>query len=310
MTGNPSLDKFLEFFNSNSSSVISTAVNQDITFATKKFSDFKFSDIEINVKIPCILLNLNFAGIADFSMHLIISKTATAALADLMLLGDGNVEYSEEQNESLQEMFNQVLGSLKTELDSEGIHASGTVQEVQLSDMEIHKEFMNDNKMVEITFKLFNKDNFIYLIFDLTALKVIENLFGAISNANNQNNYAYSPSQNKNEGPSVSAQRVSFAEIEEVRPLNAKNINIDLLMDIPLPVTVELGRKEMRIKEILGLGQGSVVELSKLAGDLVDLMINGKKFAVGEVMVVDENYAVRIVNLISREERIRHLGPE
>ena len=66
----------------------------------------------------------------------------------------------------------------------------------------------------------------------------------------------------------------------------------------------------MRIKDILDLGQGAIVELTKLAGDLVDLYINGKKFAVGEVMVVDENYAVRIVNLISREERIRSLGPE
>ena len=64
----------------------------------------------------------------------------------------------------------------------------------------------------------------------------------------------------------------------------------------------------MKIKEILELGQGSVVELDKIAGDFVDIMVNGKKFAVGEIMVVEENFAIRIVSLLSREDRIKSLA--
>jgi len=317
MTGTQSLDKFLEAFNSNASGVLSTITNQSITFVTKNFTDFNFSTIESHITIPCLLLNITFASDTDFQMSIVIAKELAAQLADLMMLGSGDAEYSEEHNDALQELFNQVLGSLKTELNADDINASGNVQEVQLTDMEIHKEFLSDNKMVETTFSLLGKEAFIYMVFDSESLGVIDRTFSKL--AGNQTNGAGATSSSagggggsskKSDQPTVAVSRASFAEIEEVRPSGGKNVNIDLLLDIPLPVTVELGRKELRIKEILNLGQGSVVELNKLAGDLVDLLINGKKFAVGEVMVVDENYAVRIVNLISREERIRTLGAE
>jgi flagellar motor switch protein FliN/FliY len=311
MTGMKSLDIFLEAFNSNASGVLSTITNQQITFTTKKFSDFHFESIETNIPIPCLLVSISFTASTDFQMSIIIAKEAAAALADLMMLGMGDAEYTEDCNDALQELFNQVLGSLKTELNADGIHAEGVVQEVHLDDMEIHKEFMVDNKMVELNYELLNNPAFLYIVFDPPSLKTLDSLFLSVASepapiiAN-----ASTSASSKKDHPSVSVSRASFAEIEEVRPSSSKNINIDLLLDIPLPVTVELGKKEMRIKEILSLGQGSVVELNKLAGDAVDLMINGKKFAIGEVMVVDENYAVRIISLISREERIRTLGAE
>ena len=308
MTGMQSLDKFLEAFNSNASGVLSTITNQSINFTTSKFSDFAYDSIDKNLTVPCLMASVTFASANDFQMSVFISKATTAALADLMMLGSGEAEYSEENNDALQELFNQVLGSLKTELTGDGIEAAGTVNEVQLTDMEIHKEFMADHKMVELKFELLGKPAFAYLVFDQTSLKTLDTLF--LKAAQPAAAPAGGGGRPKAEQTTVTASRASFADIEEVRPSSTKNINIDLLMDIPLPVTVELGRKEMRIKEILGLGQGSVVELNKLAGDLVDLLINGKKFAVGEVMVVDENYAVRIVSLISREERIRSLGAE
>jgi flagellar motor switch protein FliN/FliY len=317
MTGLKTLDKFLDAFNSNASGVLSTITNQTIEFEVKNYSDFSFESIEANIPIPCLLCNITFASKSDFQMNIIIAKELAASLADLMMLGTGDAEYNEEHNDALQELFNQVLGSLKTELDGDGIAAAGTVQEVQLTDMELHKEFMSDNKMIELGFELLGNPAFTYLIFDPTALKTMDDLIAKhlsdsspMSNVGGDFGGSSGVSSAKSSGPAVSVQRASFAEIEEVRPSNSKNINIDHLMDIPLPVTVELGSKDMRIKEILGLGQGSVVELNKLAGDLVDLKINGKKFAVGEVMVVDENYAVRIVSLISREERIRTLGAE
>ena len=73
---------------------------------------------------------------------------------------------------------------------------------------------------------------------------------------------------------------------------------MDLIMDVPLKVTVELGRAQMRIKEILNLGQGSVVELDKLAGEPVDVLVNGQLIAHGEVVVIDENFGIKITNLV------------
>lgn len=83
--------------------------------------------------------------------------------------------------------------------------------------------------------------------------------------------------------------------------------DIDRLLDVTLVVSVELGRKQMQIKDILDLGPGKIVELEKLAGEPVDLLVNGKLLARGEVVVVDENFGVRITDLIDPKDRIKML---
>ena len=83
--------------------------------------------------------------------------------------------------------------------------------------------------------------------------------------------------------------------------------SFDLLMDIKLPVSIELGRTTMAIADILTLGGGSIVELDKLAGEPVDLLVNDKIIAQGEVVVVDENFGIRITTLVSPQERIKSL---
>ena len=315
MTGVKSLDKFLEFFNTNASGIIGTITNQPITFVTKNYTDFDLQMIETSVSVPCVIITINFTGNSDFQVQIITSKQTIASLADLMMLGTGEVEYvPEEHHDGVQEMLNQVLGSITTELHAEGITASGFVYEISLTDMEIHKEFLQESKMAELSFELLGIESFFYMLFDPTSITTLDTLFSPAKQAPAQKSAPSKTSSPKAapkvEQEPIAASRATFTEIEEVRPSGAKGVNIDILLHIDLPVTVELGCKDMRIKEILDLGQGSVVELNKLAGDLVDLKINGKKFATGEVMVVDENYAIRIVNLISREERIRTLGPE
>lgn len=83
--------------------------------------------------------------------------------------------------------------------------------------------------------------------------------------------------------------------------------NIDLIMDVPLDISVVLGRSRKSIKEILDLATGSLIELDKLAEEPVEILVNGKKIAYGEVVVVDENFGVRITNIISSAERIESL---
>ncbi len=80
--------------------------------------------------------------------------------------------------------------------------------------------------------------------------------------------------------------------------------NIGLLMDVPLQITVELGRTSKKIKEILEFGQGSIIELDKLAGEPVDILVNGKNIAKGEVVVIDESFGVRITDIIHPSKRL------
>ena len=108
-----------------------------------------------------------------------------------------------------------------------------------------------------------------------------------------------------------SIQSVQFSPLGPVSTEGNKSDdkrNLDLILDISVPVTVELGRANMIIKDILALSQGSIVELEKIAGTPVDLLVRGKLLAQGEVVVVDENFGVKITNICGSEERVRKLG--
>ncbi len=105
-------------------------------------------------------------------------------------------------------------------------------------------------------------------------------------------------------------QEIPVARFEELDPRKAtgETKGIDLIMDVPLRVTVELGRMDLPVKEILNLTPGSLVELDKLAGEPVDLLVNGKLFAKGEVVVIDENFGVRVSSIVTHKERIETMG--
>jgi flagellar motor switch protein FliN/FliY len=89
---------------------------------------------------------------------------------------------------------------------------------------------------------------------------------------------------------------------------DSREQNLDLLLDIPLEVSVELGRVTMLIRELLEVGTGSIVELQKAAGEPVEVLVNGRLIARGEVVVVEDNFAVRITEILSPAERIQRLG--
>lgn len=85
-------------------------------------------------------------------------------------------------------------------------------------------------------------------------------------------------------------------------------VNLDFLLDVKLDVTFEVGRSKMLISDLLTLGQGSVVELHRLVGEELDLLVNGKLIAKGEVVVVNEKFGCKISMIVSPEERVKHLG--
>jgi flagellar motor switch protein FliN/FliY len=118
------------------------------------------------------------------------------------------------------------------------------------------------------------------------------------------NQGGYGAMHNRN----VNVQPVQFASFQPSSPLsNAEEGNLNLLLDIPLTVTVELGRTQKMIKDILELSQGSIIELDKLAGEPVDILINNKFVAKGEVVVIDENFGVRVTDIVNHWDRIQKI---
>jgi flagellar motor switch protein FliN/FliY len=117
------------------------------------------------------------------------------------------------------------------------------------------------------------------------------------------------------------ANLLSEAELQEVMemeldPLENRSpesslptaTNLDFILDIPMEVSVELGRSKMLISDLLQLGQGSVIELTKLAGEPLEVLVNQKLIARGEVVVVNEKFGIRLTDIISPTERVKHLG--
>lgn len=105
----------------------------------------------------------------------------------------------------------------------------------------------------------------------------------------------------------VNVQPVQFANLQSAPYTQVDENNLNLLMDIPLKVTVELGRTQKQIKDILEMSQGSIIELDKLAGEPVDILVNHKLIAKGEVVVIDENFGVRVTDIVSQWDRIQKL---
>ena len=116
----------------------------------------------------------------------------------------------------------------------------------------------------------------------------------------------YAPPQMAQPAASVPVQPVQFTPLAS-GPVPVNDANIGLILDVPLQVTVELGRTSKSIKEVLELTNGSIVELDRLAGEPVDIMVNGKYLAKGEVVVIDENFGVRITDIASPAERAAKL---
>lgn len=115
------------------------------------------------------------------------------------------------------------------------------------------------------------------------------------------------PQADASNAADTSPQATSFPPVDNQGAVPA-NKNIDFVLDIPLQVTVQIGATRMLIRELLQLGQGSVIELNKLAGEPMEVLVNNKLVARGEVVVVNEKFGIRLTDVVSPNQRIQQLG--
>ena len=128
--------------------------------------------------------------------------------------------------------------------------------------------------------------------------------YGA-TQVNPQGGY-YPPPSNYSPGPTTPVQPAQFAPLQQGHPMVQPD-NLSLILDVPLQISVELGRAKKTIKEILEMGPGSVIELDRLAGESVDMIVNGKLIAKCEVVVINETFGIRITDIVHPMERMNSL---
>ena len=103
-------------------------------------------------------------------------------------------------------------------------------------------------------------------------------------------------------------QHAGFESLEESAGSRSKeDINLDVILDVPVTMSLEIGRSQISIRNLLQLNQGSVIELDRLAGEPLDVLVNGTLIAHGEVVVVNEKFGIRLTDIISPAERVKKL---
>ncbi|MBV2123155.1 MAG: flagellar motor switch protein FliN [Candidatus Thiodiazotropha taylori] len=107
---------------------------------------------------------------------------------------------------------------------------------------------------------------------------------------------------------SSATEAASFDELTDEAVVSTGSVNMDAILDVPVTISMEIGRTKINIRNLLQLNQGSVVELDRLAGEPMDVLVNGTLIAQGEVVVVNEKFGLRLTDIISPSERVKRLS--
>jgi len=211
-----------------------------------------------------------------------ISKESAAVIADHALMGDGKAEFVPDQHlEPLRDLISDTIKSFATQLGQK-VGRSLAFDDLKIVVMDLTPNDYSTERWIVSAYDLELDDPHRLIV--ISSAEFFESLF---------------PRTEAQQANGAQDDSPSGASIDE-----EMYKEIGLVMDIELPISIELGRTNMLIRDIVNLTPGAVVELNKLSGEPVDLFVNNKRFARGEVVVVDENFAVRLTELENPEDRL------
>lgn len=328
-----------------SATALSSLLGQKVDITTPNISMINRRKLKEEFPHPYVAVEVKYTtGLIGMNL-LVIKQSDAAIIADLMLGGDGlnpKPELSEIQLSAVQEAMNQMMGSAATSMSTvfnKKVDISPpSIDLMNLLEDEGTEALPADELLIKISFRLkigeLIDSNIMQLLPLEFGLSLVKSLIGeedtevaatiteekvhqapVQQQSTLQTQQApemppqpqYNQHQSRTQAPQVEVQQAQFASFEAPSLSQNESRNLNLLLDIPLQVTVELGRTKRTVKEILELTSGSIIELDKLAGEPVDILVNNRHVAKGEVVVIDENFGVRITDILSQAERINNL---
>lgn len=307
---------------SQAATTLSSILSHRVMITTPRVSCLKFQEIIDESTTPKVVTTIEFKKGLLGSNLLMMDVTDSIIIADLMMDGDGNVgerEFTDLELSAVGEAMNQMIGSASTAMAT---MLERTV-DILPPDVEVWKDndsvsydkISGDTTVCKIAFKLTVDDLIESEIMQIFTLDTVREIAGLMMNDNatvvedrdiqtELTEEITLPSSMPTE--KVGVQKPAFQELGETSPQNNTN-NLDLIMDVPLQFSVVLGENQKTIKDVLALGTGSVVELDKMTDEPLQVYVNGKLIAEGEVVVINESFGIRITNILSQEQRIKNL---
>ena len=281
--------KLYSWFETNRDSIINTiqeVFNQKkVEIETTPLDDQNLADQAISEDFPCVGIQFFSSEDSSHLQHLITIDTDTALnLYSWMSEEKMEKTFSEEQWVKFHDGLEEFLQKVSDSVDEETMRF--TFQNLTVSQFESGDEFL---KILPLESGLSASHKFMFGK-NIVAVK------------------QYSWSKSISDDDFVDVSRAEFDSFTSESDRNGSPRNIDMLLDVELEVLVELGRKSMKIRDVLKLGKGSLIELNKTAGEPLTIYVNNRKLAEGEVVVIDDNFGIRITKLASPKERIKSLG--
>ncbi|WVE35817.1 flagellar motor switch phosphatase FliY [Priestia megaterium] len=320
-----------------SATALSALLNQKVDITTPFVSLVYKEELTDEFPNPHVAVQVQYTEGFSGTNLLVIKHEDAAVISDLMLGGTGENPtgiMDEIKLSAVQEAMNQMMGSAATSM-STVFQKKIDISPPSLDILNIQKGegtelIPQDDVFVKVSFNLkvgtLIDSNIMQLLSISFAKSLVEELLvpsaeGTAASIEKESDL----NEKQTEQPAaeyiqheetqqaepvhvpVDVQPAAFSEFEHVSSPQGDSRNLDMLLDIPLQVTVELGRTKRTVQEILALSSGAIIELDKLAGEPVDILINSKLIAKGEVVVIDENFGVRVTDIISQRDRINKL---
>lgn len=314
---------------------LSTLLNQRVNITTPNVSIANWQDISQSYDRPCVFIQISYIEGLDGNNILILREKDVKIITDLMMGGTGTdveaTELTELHLSAICEAMNQMMGSAATSISSvleKKVDISPPTASLIDLDGSIDEEGLGDflkGQFVKVAFRLEIGtliDSELMQLYPIDFAKELYSKFMSSTETDTPTpavqpvpapqpapvaaQPAPAPQPVAPQGymqPVMPAQPVNVAPAQfqafdtGINPLMQQE-NIGLIMDVPLEVTVELGRTNKTIKEILDFSPGTIIELNKLAGEAIDLLVNGKYVAKGEVVVIEDNFGIRITEIV------------
>ena len=315
---------------------LSQLLGKKVDITTPKVELTSSEQIRQDFPIPSVICEVRYKAGIEGSNLLILSQRDGSVIVDLMMGGDGKnptLELSELQISGVSEAMNQMMGSAATSMSTMfNAMVEITPPNLVLTDLAMEEDIIQDflhadEPLVRISFRMVVEDVIDSILIQVIPLSVAKGMVNKLMSVMAGGSSAApaaqaaaqaqpTPVSYQTSQPSpppayevrrqTPVQPAQFAPLQPGQPMVQPD-NLSLIMDVPLQISVELGRAKKTIKEILEMGPGSVIELDRLAGESVDMIVNGKLIAKCEVVVINETFGIRITDIVQPLERMNSL---
>ena len=318
---------------SQAATTLSALLNKEVKITTPRVTQSTLGEILSESDYPKVVTSIDFKYGLDGSNMLMIDVPDAIIIADLMMGNDGtdvaDNEFGELELSAVGEAMNQMIGTASTAMAT----MFGRTIDIQPPKVEVLEkgqrgihEGRDDERIVSISFdlnveglinsriaQLYTEDTVreINKIMLSDTAETLANREVPVKEEPAVSEPAPAPAPTPTPTPQAPVEKVQVQtpDFQELTDQGISDVprNLDLIMDVPLEFTVVLGKSRRTIKDILSLGAGSVVELDKMTDEPLEILVNGKLVAEGEVVVINESFCIRITNIMSKEERGRNI---